>query len=120
MEEFGCWREAERCDRVALQLLRIRSELTVQAYDEITQLVNEVEATSRLLRDVYDLFPLYRERTQVVVYYLTLVLACLSKTLRDMMIYISNDELLSGRQWALMNERLGEQGDMPLVDRFVL
>jgi hypothetical protein len=120
MEEPGCWREAERCDRVALQLLRIRREVTIDSYDEITRLLLEVEATSRLLRDVYDLFRLYRERTHVVEYYLTLVLTCLSKTARDMMLYIDNDGLLPGSQWVLMNERLGDQGYMSLADRFVL
>lgn len=119
-EEFGCWQEAERCDRAATQLLRIRRELTVESFEEITQLVVEVEATSRILRDIYDLFRLYRARTVIVIYYLTLVLGCLQKTLRDMTIYISNDELLSGRQWVLMNERLGDQGDISLIERFVL
>jgi hypothetical protein len=120
MEELGCWKEAQRCDLVAVQLLRIRRELTVESYDQITQLVVEVEATSRILRDIYDLFRLYRARTQVVMYYLQLVLGCLQKTMRDMMVYISNDELLSGRQWVLMKERLGDQGDMSLIERFVL
>jgi hypothetical protein len=120
MVELGCWQEAERCDRVATQLLRIRGEITSESFEEITQLVVEVEATSRILRDIYDLFRLYRARTPIVTYYLTLVLGCLQKTLRDMMIYISNDELLSGRQWVLMNERLGDQGDISLIERFVL
>ncbi|KIN01859.1 hypothetical protein OIDMADRAFT_120606 [Oidiodendron maius Zn] len=120
MEELGCWQEAERCDRAATQLLRIRRELTVESFEEVTQLVVEVEATSRILRDIYDLFRLYRARTVIVTYYLTLVLGCLQKTLRDMMIYISNDELLSGRQWVLMNERLGDQGDISLIERFIL
>lgn len=120
MEEFGCWREAERCDRVAIQLLRIRRDLAVESFDDITQLVTQVESTSRLLRDVYDLFPLYRARGPVVMYYLTLLLPCLCRTSRDMMIYISNDELPSGRQWVLMNERLSEQGDMSLAERFIL
>jgi hypothetical protein len=117
MEEFGCWREAERCDRVTIQLVRIRHELTTA---EPTPLVAAVESTSRLLRDVHDLYPLYRARAPIVMYYLTLVLPCLCKTSRDMMVCISNEELPSPRQWALVNERLGDQGGMSLVDRFVM
>lgn len=117
MEEFGCWREAERCDRVALQLVRISEELNTQ---DTTPLLLAVESTSRLLRDVHDLYPLYRARAPVLPYYLALVLPCLYKTARDMMVCISNDELPSPRQWALVNERLGDQGGMPLVDRFAV
>jgi hypothetical protein len=118
--EFGCWHEAERCDRVALQLQRIRGQLIVDAYNDITRLLLEVEATSRLLRDVYDLFWLYRERAYVVEYYLNLILACLQRTLRDMMVYVDNDGLPPGRQWVLMIENLGDQGYISLSDRFVL
>jgi hypothetical protein len=120
MEELGCWREAERCDRVASQLLRIRRELNGEFVKDISQLATEVESTSRLLRDVHDLFPLYRTRAPVVLYYLTLILPCLCKTSMDMTVYVTNDELLSRRQWILMNERLGEQGGMPLSERFVM
>jgi hypothetical protein len=121
MEElFGCWREAQRCDRVATELLRIRSALNLDFYDHITELLREVESTSRLLRDLHDLFPIYKSRVPIVLYYLTVVLPCLQKTLRDMMIYVDNDALPPGSQWVLLKERLSEQGGMALAARFVM
>jgi hypothetical protein len=121
MEETGCWQEARRCDGVALKLLLIRRELPEDdRFADITQLVDLVEATSRLLRDLHDLFCLYRERIRVVVYYLALVLPCLQKTLTDMLIYIGHPELPPARQWALMNNRMGDQGNITLAERFVL
>ena len=89
----GCWREAVRCDRVSEELLRIRSTTELEYYDHITDLLREVETTSRLLRDIHDLFPIYRSRVTIVTYYLTVILPCLQKTLRDMMIYINHENL---------------------------
>lgn len=120
MEESGCWWEAERCDRVATYLIRLRRDLNGEYDDEVTALLAGVESTSRILRDAHDLFPFYRPRVLLVLYYLHIVLPCLSRTLRDMMIYISHDELPPSRKWVLMNERLSDQGGMPLASRFVM
>lgn len=119
-ELFGCWREAQRCDHVATELLRIRSITEHEFYDQITVLLTEVETTSRLLRDLYDLFPIYKSRVPIVLYYLTVILPCLCKTLRDMMIYIDNENLPAPAQWAVMLERLNDQGGMGLAPRFVM
>lgn len=120
MELHGCWLEAARCDRVAVILLRLRNDLTIAFHEHITALIREVESTSRLLRDLYDLFSFYPTRVAIVDYYLHVILPCLSKTLRDMLIYIDNIQLTYTSQWTLMNERLGDQGGMPLVHRFVM
>jgi hypothetical protein len=119
MEVSGCWREAQRCDLVARMLLRTRRELSADYLNHISDLLREVESTSRLLRDLHDLFPNYRSRVPIVLYYLTVILPCLSKTLRDMLIYIDND-LPPATQWVLMNERLSEQGGMAIAARFVM
>jgi hypothetical protein len=118
-ELFGCWREAQRCDKVAVQLSRIR-DLNHDFRDNITAVLREVESASRLLRDLHDLFPIYRSRVPVVLYYLTVILPCLCKTLRDMTIYIDNESLPSRTQWILMTERMGEQGGTTLAARFVM
>jgi hypothetical protein len=121
MEELsGCWREAQRCDRVAKELLRIRQHLSADFRNPITDLLREVESTSRLLRDLHDLFQIYRSRVSIILYYLSVVLPCLCKTLRDMCIYVDNDAIPSITQWTLMNERLSEQGGMALANRFVM
>ncbi|KAH8599064.1 hypothetical protein B0O99DRAFT_34371 [Bisporella sp. PMI_857] len=121
MEELsGCWREALRCDRVSLILLRMRNDLTLQFHDHIAALLREIESTSRLLRDLHDIFPIYKSRVPIILYYLTVILPCLCRTLRDMMIYIDNEQLPYTAQWVLMNERLGAQGEMDLVHRFIM
>lgn len=121
MEELsGCWREAQRADKVADELKRIRSDLSLDFYNPITDLLREVESTSRLLKDIHDMFPIYRSRVAIILYYLTVLLPCLCKTLRDMMIYLDNDAIPSSTQWTLMNERLSEQGGMALSNRFVM
>lgn len=119
-ELLGCWREAQRADKVAGHLLRIRNALHLEFYDHITAVLREVESSSRLLRDLYDLFPIYRARVPIIVYYLNVILPTLCKTLRDMVIYIDNTSLPERSQWTLMNERMGDQGGMTLAARHVM
>jgi hypothetical protein len=91
MEEcFGCWQEARRADQIAAMLLSLRTALEPEFYDNITAVLKEIESSSRLLRDLYDLFPTYRNRVPVVIYYLNVLLPSLQKTLRDMNIYLDN------------------------------
>ncbi|KAG9248710.1 hypothetical protein BJ878DRAFT_308741 [Calycina marina] len=120
MEVDQCWLEAKSCDRAALILLRIRNDITVPFHDAITDLLREIETTSRILRDLHDLCSIYSNRIPIVIYYINVILPCLSKTLRDMMIFIDNDQLLFMAQWTLMNERLEAEGGMKNVDRFVM
>lgn len=114
-ELSGCWLEARRCDKVANELFRIRSELGLDFYNPITDLLKVVETTSRILRDIHDLFRIYRSRVPIILYYLTVVLPCLCKTLMDMLICIDNEALPPATQWVLMNERLNNQGGMELT-----
>lgn len=118
VELFGCWQEARRCDKIAMELSRIRSTTELEFWDRVTVLLREVESTSRLLRDLHDLFPIYKDRVPIVIYYLTVILPCLQKTLRDMLIYIDHDAIPAPMQWQLLNERLNGQGGMGLAPRF--
>ncbi|TGO21663.1 hypothetical protein BPAE_0207g00180 [Botrytis paeoniae] len=149
MEELsGCWREAARADAVAIELLKIRTHLTsssvallssssshphspslsdshpespgITDYEIITAILRHVEQTSRLLRDLHDLFPIFRLRVPVVIYYLTVILPCLQKTLRDMLAFLLCDDWSIRMKWMLMHERLNEQGGMSLALRFVI
>ena len=112
--------EAKRADKVSTHLLRIRSVVDLEFYDTITAVLRNVESASRLLRDLYDLFPIYRLRVPIILYYLNVSLPSLCKTMRDMMIYLDNDNLPPARQWTLMYERLSEQGGIGLAARFVM
>lgn len=122
MEELlGCWREAQRADKVAGHLVRIRNSVGLEFYDHITVTLREVESTSRLLRDLYDLFPIYRTRVAIILYYLNVVLPSLCKTLQEMTIYIDNAGLPPKAQWTLMVERLGApQAGMTLPQRLAM
>lgn len=92
MEELlGCWREAQRADKVAANLLRIRNTLVLEFFEHITAVLKEIENTSRLLRDLYDLFIIYRSRVPVVVYQLNVLLPPLCKTLQQMIVYVNNE-----------------------------
>lgn len=118
MEEFalGCWREAQRADKVAAHLSLIRSNLA-DFSDHITTVVKEVERSSRLLRDLYDLFPIYKSRVPNVRYYLDIILPCFQWTLQHMMVYMDTQTLPEKARWTLMCERLGAEG-MTLAARF--
>jgi hypothetical protein len=119
MEELlGCWREASRADKIAEGLLRIRTALDLEFYDQISAVLREVESTSRLLRDLYDLFPIYRSRVPIIVYYLNVILPSLCRTMKEMKVYIEHENLPARSQWTLMSERLNEQGGMTLAARF--
>ena len=121
MEELlGCWREAQRGDKAALHLLRLRMVLGLEYTEHINAVLREVESSSRLLRDLYDLVPIYRARVAMIVYFLNVILPSLYKTLRDMMIYMDNDSLTERSQWTLMCDRMGEQGKMTLAARHVM
>ncbi|KAH7330177.1 hypothetical protein BKA65DRAFT_565289 [Rhexocercosporidium sp. MPI-PUGE-AT-0058] len=117
---LGAWREALRADKAVVELLRIRRELELEFYDHITAVLREIESTSRLLRDLYDLFPIYRSRVPIIIYYLDIILPSLERTIKNMMVYIDNDAFPARTQWTLMVERLGDQGGMSLPTRFVI
>jgi hypothetical protein len=121
MEELlGCWREAQRADKISAHLLRIRNLVGLEFYDHISAVLREIESSSRLLRDLYDLFPIYRSRVPIILYYLNVILPSLCKTLQEMMVYIDNDVLPPKARWTLMNERLRDHGGMSLAARFVM
>src|SRR4051812_20256535 len=81
---LGAWREALRADKAVVELLRIRRELELEFYDHITAVLREIESTSRLLRDLYDLFPIYRSRVPIIIYYLDIILPSLERTIKNM------------------------------------
>jgi hypothetical protein len=121
MEELlGCWREAQRADKIAEGLLRIRTVLDLEFYDQISAVLREVESTSRLLRDLYDLFPIYRSRVPIIIYYLNVILPSLTRTMKEMIFYIEHESLTARSQWTLMSDRLSQQGGMTLAARFVM
>lgn len=76
-------------------MISVRTVLQPEFHDKISAVLKEVESCSRLLRDLYDLVPVYRTRVPVVAYYLNVVLPSLQKTLRDMLIYLDDNSIYS-------------------------
>ena len=108
MEEcFGCWQEARRADKIAAILLALRTSLDPDYNAHLTALLEEFESVSKLLRDLYDLFPIYRSRVPVVIYYLNVFLPSLQKTMRDMLIYVDNEGAYSLWKCSLKSRSLG-------------
>ncbi|KAA8567381.1 hypothetical protein EYC84_010402 [Monilinia fructicola] len=120
-ELFGCWLEANRADTVATELLRIRNILSPitspsspnpsSDYETQTAILRHVEQTSCLLRDLYDLFPICRPRVPLLTYHLTVILPCLQKSLRDMLVFLRCEDFEPRMQWMLMHERLRPRGE---------
>ena len=100
-ELFGCWREAERADRVATALQHIRVVTGPEHTRHITAVMTQVDGASRLLRDLYDLFPIYRAWVPAVMYFLVVILPCIQRTMMDMMTYIDNGNLSPRAKWSL-------------------
>lgn len=82
-EPFRCWREAEKADDIVAQLTRIRRGLDPTFVEEVKDVVREIAKSSMLLRDLSDLFKIYRERVELVLTYLMILLPCLRRTLLD-------------------------------------
>ena len=116
----GCWHEALRADVVAAKLVRIRQaseSVGLEIYQPLTILLKEVESCSTLLRDLNDLFPIYRLRVPIVTYYFAVLLPSLQKTLIDMLIYIGDEGLEPLKQWEIMRHRLDGLGGLTLAER---
>jgi hypothetical protein len=116
---LGCWHEAERADLVAAQLSRLKDIFGLELYDHISAVLREVNNTSRLLRDLYDLFPIYRSRFPLVDHYLDIVLPSIQRTLKDMMLYVDNEGLTPRAQWTIMIDRMNDTANLTLASRFV-
>ena len=119
-EALWCWQEARRADQVGSALLRIRDNIGLDFYEATTALLREVESSSRLLRDLYDLFPIYRPQVPTVSQHLAVILPSFQKILKDMIIYLDHENLPALDKWNTMNERLGGQDGMNLTQCFVL
>lgn len=56
----------------------------------------------------------------MVLYYLQIILPCLCKTLRDVMVYLDNPGLSPRQQWVMMYADLNGEGGLTLVERFAM
>jgi hypothetical protein len=100
----GCWREAQRAEIAAAKLLELRS--TLADTDSITSLLREIETIPRLLRDLYDLFPIYVSRILIVLNYLDVILPALSAVSRSIIGKLDYSEVTTKVGWDSLLARL--------------
>ncbi len=121
MEELqGCWREAQRADKVAMALTKIRAALNDEFFESITAVIRELESISSLLRDLYDLFPIYRARVPIMVYYLNIVLPSLAESSEQMLSNFDSSAFPARIRWERGSQKLGDQGGMSIAARLVM
>lgn len=114
-----CWLEANRADDIAAALYRIQQEVDVLLVNDVADVITEIRLSSRILRDLYDLFPIYNERVEFLLDHLSTILPCFRRTLQDILNHIGKyPEFSFNRIWVEIDEDLRRQGDVSLVDRF--
>jgi hypothetical protein len=120
-ELLACWREAERAFDIAAALHQIKNEVDILLVNEVAEVTRQIWLASKLLRDLFDLFPFYSERGHFLLDYLNIILPCLRRTLQDIRYHIGNYPTNSfERIWIDLDEDLQRQSDVSLRERFTL
>lgn len=116
-----CWREAERAYDIAAALHRIKSEVDNLLVNEVAEVTRQIWLASKLLRDLFDLFPFYSERGHYLLDYLSVILPCFRRTLQDIRYHIGNyPKYTFERIWIDLYEDFQRQSDVSLRERFTL
>lgn len=115
---LGCWREAERAEDIAAALYRIRLEVDSLLLDDVEDVMAQVQFSSRLLRDLYDLSPIYKVRAHIIQEYLAVLLPCYKRTLQDIFHHLGDPALPFQQIWINLYNQLSIGDGVPLGDRF--
>lgn len=117
----GCCLEAQRSDIVARHLAGLRGSLAGSADRHLCEVMDEVRAGGRFLRELADLSQVHQDRVPPILNHLNIVLPCLSKSLRDMSAYCENGSLSKGDRWRIMvHDMMDESGGSTLAQRFTM
>ena len=117
----GCLREAEKCALASFGLEGLRNALPENYHAHISVLVEEIRASSRILRDLIERSEGHLARVPVLLEYLNVILPCLGKTLHDIDGYIEDRSISKEIRWRKMyNKMTDEVGGIPLPQQFVL
>ena len=116
-----CWREAERAYDIAAALHRIKSEVDLLLVNEVAEVTRQIWLASKLLRDLFDLFPFYSERGHYLLDYLSVILPCFRRTLQDIWLHIGNYPVYRfERIWVDLDDYFQRQSEVSLRERFSL
>lgn len=117
----GCCHEAERAARVAGSLLGLRNALPEKLHPHLTGVINHINITSVLLRDLADKSQVHISRAQVVMDYINTILPCLCKTLRDITAFYEDKTMTKEHRWRKMYHVMSnELPGTTLPARFIL
>ncbi|KAI2628312.1 hypothetical protein GGS21DRAFT_545562 [Xylaria nigripes] len=117
----GCCMEAERADRVGHCLQWLRNTLSEHLHPHLTAVIDQLQNTSQLLRDLADKSQLYLSQVPVTIDYLNVILPCLCRTLRDIMEYYEDQRLDKEHRWRTMYHNMSnELPGTTLPARFVM
>lgn len=118
---LGCCREADQADIVARGLDQLRAALSESFHGHLIALAGEIRDSSRLLRSLADCSQVYITRVPFMTNYLSILLPCLSRTLKDIVTYYEEKTLTREIRWRKMYNKMTEEaGGLPLPQRFVL
>lgn len=117
----GCCLEAERADRVTVQLLGLRNALGEGTHTHLLMTMEEVSISGQLLRELAEYSKVHFSRVPVVLDYLEILLPCLSRSLRDITTYYEDRTLTKENRWRKMYHSMTQEaGGLSLPQRFIL
>lgn len=117
----GCCFEAERADRVNCCLQGLRNALPDHLHPHLTAIIDQLQSTSHLLRDLADKSQVHLSQVPVVIDYLNVILPCLCRTLRDIMTYYDDKYRSRESRWKIMYHNMSnELPGTTLPARFVM
>ncbi|KAI0404988.1 hypothetical protein F4802DRAFT_597665 [Xylaria palmicola] len=117
----GCCVEAERADRVGFCLQGLRNSLPEHLHPHLTAVIDQLQITSRLLRDLADKSQIHLSQVPVMIDYLNVILPCLCRTLRDIMGYYEDKFMSKEHRWRTMYHVMSnELPGTTLPARFVM
>ncbi|KAI0908423.1 hypothetical protein F4823DRAFT_625574 [Ustulina deusta] len=117
----GCCVEAERADRVGYCLQGLRNALPEHLHSHLTAVIEHLQITSQLLRDLADKSQVHLSQVPVMIDYLNVILPCLCRTLRDIMDYYEDKFLSKEHRWRTMYHNMSnELPGTTLPARFVM
>jgi hypothetical protein len=121
-ELVRCWLEADRADDIAAALYGIQRRANAQIERDIRDVRRQIQDSSRLLRDLFDLVPFYSRRLPYVLDLLQVVQPCIARSLDDIRYHVRNNrEYTRERIWHNIRDDFRNQHpNVTLRDRFVL
>jgi hypothetical protein len=120
-ELVRCWLEADRADDIAAALYRIQKEVDILLVNDIADVTKQIQFSSRLLRDLFDLFPIFTDRVPYLLDFLATILPCFRRTLDDIWLFLGNArDFTFDRIWIEIEDHFRSQADVSLKQRFIL